>query len=1146
MNQSKFYRGPWFKKGCQHLRGSITLIRLTAILLIVTCLQVSARGFSQKINLHLKGATLKTALEQIKKQSGYSFLWNQQLIDGKQRINLDLEGAGIDQALSSCLVGTGLSFKINGNVVIIKAQPTQAAMTITKSEVTASTQQQQRTIRGTVTDASGKPVAAASVVLKGTKTGTITTQDGNYHIQANQGDVLVFGYVGYEPKEITVGAENTINVILQEKASDLSELVVVGYGTQKRSDVTGAIVKADLKVQEQSPNGSVMSSLRGTVPGLTVGQVTQAGSDPTLMVRGRNSISGTTSPLIVVDGLIYRGAITSINPSDIASIDILKDASAAAVYGSQASNGVILITTKSGASGVDQLNVSYSGAYSTQEMTKKDMRPADGAQYIQKLGDWYLSESRDPSDMTKMNPDWDPSTKLGTEEAENYKNGYQANWWDLMTSDHPHIQNHNISISGRSKKTKFYLGYGYFDQMNLIMNDTYRRNSLRLNLETKPFDWLTLGALTSLSINDFSGVSPSFSDIVSLNPFTLPFDPETGQMLEFYKNTTTPTALEVLRRSKDRDRNLNFSGNFFASVDIPYIKGLNYRVNFGNNYIVTNRFNYDAPNEEATAYKTYMSDYFITLDNILSYKRDFGMHGIDVTLLYGAEKNIHDGTSVSAGGITDGSLYYNRLDIGDPSRLTVSNSAGILPWQEQSLYQMARASYTYNKKYILTGTIRRDGFSGFSAENKWAVFPSVAFAWRMKQEKFLENAKNMDDLKLRISYGSTGNRTVGRYQTLSQMNVGLSSGYLYGSTGGAELGSYLSQLPNPNLKWETTRSFNTGADFSFFGNRLAGSLDLYFSNSVNLLNSRATPTITGFNSFLINIGKIQNRGQELNLIGVPIDHKDFKWVVSANFFRNRNKILDIDGTKQDLINGGDPIQSFFIGQPYGVVYDYKIIGMWQLTDQIPDKLAAQGFKAGQYKVEDLDGDGEITPNDKQILGRLDPSYSLGISNNFTYKSFDLKFTVNTIQGGKDGYLGAPGIMLRNPDNTKSKNVFAYDYWTPNNPDARYRSIAAYVATLGENFGPYVARSFVRLQDITLTYNLSSGLLEKLKIFKSASVYVNAQNLLTITDWDGWDPESNPASSERSSLGYKNPGGLGLDLNGYPVMKNYTIGVNLNF
>ncbi|NLR62429.1 SusC/RagA family TonB-linked outer membrane protein [Chitinophaga polysaccharea] len=1017
-------------------------------------------------------------------------------------------------------------------------------------------QQNTGNVSGTVKEPGGAPLPGASIeaVSNGNRVKVAISDGAGKFVFTNLpvgNYTFKLSMIGYDTKSFTgykiaSGQNPDISFALSSTVSELSSVVVIGYGTRKRQDVTGAIAKADLQVQKQSPNANVMSSLRGTVPGLTVGQVTKAGSDPVLMVRGRNSISGTTSPLIVVDGLIYRGPITSISPSDIASIDLLKDASAAAVYGSQASNGVVLITTKSGAGGVDKISVDYSGSYSIQEMTQKDMRPASGAQYIQKLGDWYLSESRDPNDMTKMNPSWDPTTKLGSVEADNYKNGYEANWWDLMTNPRPRIQNHNIGLSGRSKKIRFYLGYGYFDQVNLIKNDNYRRNSIRINLEAKPADWLTVGAQTGLSINDYSGVSPNFSDIMFLKPYTLPFDPKTGKMLEFYAQTTTPTALEILRRSKDLERNLNMIGNFFVSVDIPYVKGLNYRINFGNNYIYSNRFNYDAPNVEATAYKTYMTDYFLTIDNILTYKRDFGKHGVDLTLLYGAEKNKHDGTSTSAGGITNGVLYYNRLDVGDPSRLTVSNDGSILPWQEQALYQMARLSYSFDKKYILTGTVRRDGFSGFSATNKWAVFPSLAFAWRLKEESFLKSVDAVNDLKLRLSYGSTGNRTVGRYQTLSQMNVGLSNGYLYGTSGGAQLGSYLSQLPNTNLKWETTHSFNTGVDFTLFNNRLFGSLDLYFSNSENLLNTRATPTITGFNSFLINIGKIQNRGQELNITGVPVTTKNFKWEVTANFFRNRNKVLDIDGTKANLINGGDPILSYFIGQPYGVVYDYKITGMYQLGEVIPTSLAAQGFKAGQYKIEDVNGDGQITTADKQILGRLDPSYSLGISNNFQYKSFQLKLFINTIQGGKNGYLGAPGIMLQNPDNIRNNNGFVYDYWTPNNPNARYRSIAAYVATLGENFGPYLSRSFIRLQDVTLTYSLPEGILSRLKVVKAASIYLNAQNLLTITKWDGWDPESNPPASQRSSLGLRIPGGLGLDQNGYPVMKNYSLGVNVTF
>jgi TonB-linked SusC/RagA family outer membrane protein len=1118
------------------LRKIKLLMRLSTVFVFIA-LQVSAKNHAQEaINLKASNLSIQEIFKKIESQTKYRFLYSSDDLPVNQRFSIDIGNAGINQTLSTLFNGTRYNWKlIPGHRVVI-----------TLSNQTFIAASRYTRIAGVVRAESGTPIPAASIKVKNTNRGTSTDNEGNFIIEATAGELLEISAINYEPVEITISNQTQLSVTLKLSDAVLSDVVVVGYGTRKRQDVTGAVVKANLQAQKQSPNPNVMSSLRGTVPGLTVGQVTTAGSDPTIMVRGRNSISGTTSPLIVLDGLIYRGSITSINPSDILSIDLLKDASAAAVYGSQASNGVVLITTKSGASGIDKITVDYTGAYSIQEMTKKEMRPMNGEQYVKKLGDWYLSESRDPNDPTKMNPNWDPGTKLAAVEAANYRNGYTANWWDLLTNASPRIQNHSIGVGGRSKKTKFYFGYGFFDQRNLIMNDNYSRHSIRLNLDTKVFDWLTIGAQTGLSINDYSGVSPTFTDVTYLKPFTLPFDPATGKMLEFYANTTTPTVLEVLKRSRDKDRNLNFIGNVFASADIPFIKGLNYRVNFGNNYIFYNKNNYNAPNVEATAYKTYMTDYFLTIDNILTYKREFGLHGVDVTLLYGAEINKHDGSGTSASGILNGALSYNRLDVGDASRLTVSNEAAILPWKEQALYQMARASYSYDGKYILTGTIRRDGFSGFSSRNKTAVFPSIAFAWRVSNEPFMNTYSWVNDLKLRLSYGSTGNRTVGRYQTLSQISVGLGNGYLYGTGGNAQLGSFLSQQPNPNLKWETTNSTNTGIDFSLFNNRLSGSLDVYFSQSRNLLNARATPTITGFSTYLINIGKIQNRGQELNITGVPVSTKKFRWDVTVNFFRNRNKVTDIDGTGKDLINGADPILSFFVGQPYGVVYDYKITGMYQLGEDVPSTLAAQGFKAGQYKIEDVKKDGLITPDDKQIIGKLDPSYSFGISNSFTYRSFQLKFFINSIQGGKNGYLGKPGIMLQNPDNIRNNNTFVFDYWTPNNPSATYRSIAAYVATLGENFWPYMSRSFVRLQDLTLTYNIPDDFLQRLKGVRAISVYVNAQNLLTITDWDGWDPEANPAASQRSSLGQRIPGGLGLDPNGYPVMKNYSLGLNVTF
>lgn len=1118
------------------LRKTKMTMRLSTFFVFIA-LQVSAKNHAQEIiNLKVVNGSIQEIIKKIEGQSKYRFFYSSDDLPANQRFSIDIKNAGINQTLSTLFNGTHYNWKLVYNTKVV----------ISLSNQTFVASAKYKKVTGVVRAGNGAAISGASVKVKNTTRGTSTDNEGNFSIEVAEGEVLEISAINYEPVEITIGADSQVTVTLKLNDAVMSDVVVVGYGTRRRQDVTGAVVKANLQVQKQSPNSNVMSALRGTVPGLTVGQTTTAGSDPTLMVRGRNSISGTTAPLIVLDGLIYRGSISSINPADIASIDLLKDASAAAVYGSQASNGVVLITTKSGGSGIDKVTVDYTGSYSVQEMTKKEMRPMSGEQYIQKIGDWYLSESRDPNDPTKPNPNWDPSTKLAAVEAGNYKNGYTANWWDLLTNSSPRIQHHTIGVSGRSKKTKFYFGYGFFDQKNLILNDNYSRHSVRLNIDTKVLDWLTIGAQTGLSINDYSGVSPTFSDIMYLKPFTLPFDPATGQLLEFYATTTTPTVIEVLKRSRDKDRSLNFIGNVYASVDIPYVKGLNYRVNFGNNYISYNKFNYNAPNVEATAYKTYMTDYFLTIDNILTYKRDFGLHGVDVTLLYGAEVNKHDGTSTSAGGILNGALSYDRLDVGDAARLTVANDLAILPWKEQALYQMARASYSFDRKYILTGTIRRDGFSGFSDKNKTAVFPSIAFAWRVSNENFMKSVAWVNDLKLRLSYGSTGNRTVGRYQTLSQISVGLGNGYLYGSSGGAQLGSFLSQLPNPNLKWETTNSINTGVDFSLFDNRLSGSLDFYFSQSKNLLNARATPTITGFSSYLINIGKIKNSGQELNITGVPVSTKKFRWDITLNFFRNRNKVVDIDGTGKNLINGADPILSFFVGEPYGVVYDYKITGMYQLGEEIPSGLAAQGFKAGQYKIEDVNKDGVITPDDKQLLGRLDPSYSFGISNSVTYKSFQLKFFINAIQGGKNGYLGKPGIMLQNPDNIRNNNGFVFDYWTPNNPDARYRSIAAYVATMGENFWPYMSRSFVRLQDVTLTYSLPDGLLQRLKGVKALSIYINAQNLLTFTDWDGWDPEANPPASQRSSLGQRMPGGLGLDPNGYPIMKNYSLGVNVTF
>ncbi|KAA6316800.1 TonB-dependent receptor SusC, partial [termite gut metagenome] len=469
---------------------------------------------------------------------------------------------------------------------------------------------------------------------------------------------------------------------------------------------------------------------------------------------------------------------------------------------------------------------------------------------------------------------------------------------------------------------------------------------------------------------------------------------------------------------------------------------------------------------------------------------------------------------------------YNYLGAADASRQVISSDA----WQESSLYTMARLGYSFNSRYNFTGTLRRDGFSGFGKNNKFALFPSAAAAWTLSEEKFLkDNVKWIDNLKLRLSYGSNGNRTVSRYQTLATMTS--TNAYLYGDGALAEKGVHISAMANDNLKWETTNTFNIALDFSVLNGRVFGSLEYYRSNTYDLLYNINIPYMNNdISSIPTNIGKLANHGQELSITGIPVQTKDFRWEITFNYSLNRNKVVSIlgidsdgDGKEDDLVSS-----KIFIGHPYGVAYDFEQIGMWQMADYKAG-IIPNGFTYGTYKVRDIDGDGEYTAaKDRKILGYTDPSYRFSIQNVLQYKNWELKAFINSIQGGKDYYYAQPGNVLLNPDNIFQSNRFKWDYWTPENPNARYRQIGFFPPALDYQYSPYIQRSFIRLQNLTLSYKVPPAVLKKIGV-NNLNVYATGNNLFTITDWDGWDPETGT--------------GLGGD---YPLLRTYSVGINFDF
>lgn len=974
-------------------------------------------------------------------------------------------------------------------------------------------------VRGLIADENGQPLPGVNIIEKGTTNGTSTDTDGRYEITVSSGSAtLTFSFVGYLPQDIPVGDRKMIDVNLEPDTRQLDELVVVGYGTQKRSDLTGSIASADIESFRESPNLNVMQSLQGSVPGVQIGQVNQAGQEPSIEIRGRSTISGNTSPLIVVDGIIFRGRVSDLNPADIASVDVLKDASSKAIYGAQAANGVLLITTKSGKTDTKPI-ISYSGSVSTQSPTV-NARLLNREEFLEKVRDIEYKKAFMAPDYTQPNPNWDfPISELRPAHVIGIQKGNDFDWWDALTTN-AYISDHLVSVGGRSGVTSYYISAGHTKQRGIILMDNYKRNTARINLDIDITKWLKIGVNSFGSFADKSGNYPHMGSLVAIgSPLITPWDENGNYAITPTGTNNVNPYLNMLADDKDVQNRL--AGNLYALVQIPGVEGLSYRMNYSNNYRWDKHF-YSNPydnGQNGLAYKANSSQSDMMLDNIFTYDRQLGDHNLNITAIAGYNEINQESSRAEGQNYSNLILSYNSLQQGVNQFVTSG------AWKEAYVYQMGRINYNFRRRYMFTATLRRDGFSGFARNNKIAYFPSVGVAWVVSNEPFY-NLENLENLKLRLSYGKNGNQTT-RYNSLARVSSSTASHYVFGDGGTTSLGQSPSALANNNLTWETTSGINLGIDFAAFKGRLSGNLEYYNTTTTNLLWNVQLPQMSGFSSIQSNLGKIRNTGFEALVSGNLINNRGFSWDLTANFSANKNKIesllgldRDGDGREDDLIASG-----LFIGHSIGTVYSYQIDGIWQLNDEIPT-----GYSPGTYKLRDQNGDGVVTAaDDRIILGRTEPAYRFGIQNTLRYGNFTFKAFINSIQGGKNGYLGAnhPGGSVNTTGNAQSANWFTFvDYWSPRNPDGKYPLPWAGAQLLPSR---YFSRSFVRLQDISLSYQLSDVVAKKfgLNHFK---IFVAGKNLVTLTQWDGWDPET----------------GQGISSEAFPVLKAYTVGLDFSF
>lgn len=960
---------------------------------------------------------------------------------------------------------------------------------------------QDKTVTGVITDAeNGDVVAGATVVIKNKKTSVVTDVQGVFSIKAADGDVLQVSNVGYAAIEVAVDFSASMQIKLTATNRQLNEVVVVGYGTKKRADVTGSVVTVPKSRLEKLPVTNILHAIEGSVAGVNITQFSSVpGSTAGILVRGQNSINASSTPFIVVDGIPMSktgGGTNDINPNDIASIEILKDASATAIYGMNGSNGVILITTKRGSTGKPVIR--YSG-YIGFDNIVKTLTPSTPEQYVQKYTDY---KTQVPSA---------PQTVLpNAYEIANYNAGKTVDWLKEVTQQGI-VQDHNLSVSGGTKDMKYYVSGDYLKQEGAVKGYQYHRATVRANLDVNITDFLSVGTSFFYTNNNFDGARANFYLAAAMSPYGSLYDAN-GKYEKYPMRPELLYKNPLLGLYNDRiDRNNNLNGNAFAEVKFTgVLKGLKYRLNAGTNYI-TSRYGYyegrDFDNQLGYANVSSSETNSWVLENILTYTKDFDMHHLDFTGVYSSQQRAYFTSSASATGFINDELSFNNLGAG----ATQTSSSYRDKYNIAS--QMGRINYSYNSKYLLTVTARRDGSSVMGANTtKYGLFPSVALGWNISRENFMNRFEVINNLKIRTSYGITGNEAISVYQTITT-----DASVRYPFTGVGNIGVLASNLGNGDLHWENSKTFNVGIDFSILKNRINGTVDWYQTNSEDLLLRRSLPIITGYSFVWDNLGKTQNRGIEVMINSDNVVTNHFKWSSSANFSANKNKLVELYGDgKNDLGN------RWYLGQPINIIYDYKMVGVWQVGEDASGW--DPGATPGSLKFADINGDKKIDANDRTILGQTAPKWTGGLTNTFQYKDFSLNIFIQTFQGALKN-----NVTLTYADEAGRMNIpQETGYWTAENK-SNTRPALSYTNTRG--YGYASDNSYTRIKDISLSYNFPKAILEKIKL-TNLTVYASGRNLYTFTNWIGWDPEHNYSFR-----------GSGDWSNNYPITRQIVFGVN---
>ena len=998
----------------------------------------------------------------------------------------------------------------------------------------------QNLLRGKVLDEKNLPLPGAGIKLKLSGKSTVTTDDGSFSISAPANEkTLIVSFIGYPSQEIDIKNGVTVyNIILNQDSKNLNEVVVIGYGTQKRRDVTGSVVSLSGSAIKEVPVANIQQALQGRMAGVEVQSVgTRPGAGAQIRIRGERSINASNDPLFVVDGIPYGGTLNDINPDDIASLDVLKDASATAIYGSRGANGVVLITTKRGIAG--DTRVAFNSYYGLSKITRK---------YNVYNADQY----RALRDYSIFNQDYLADEKQGIAENRN------TDWQDLMYKD-GYMTDNNLTISGGSEQSQFSVGGGYFKQTSSLPGQDFTRASMKATGDFKIGKYVKAGFnnLTNYSITNGSQFGLNVFPLLTLSPLSSPYNPDGSVNKKPAGNlddlNTTYSPLMLLTNNNqwvDRIRRFRTFNSIYGEVQI--LDGLKYRLNVGLDF-----------NQEEGAQFRGTDSYFrpalgntaavnngtgtkYSLDNILTYDKTFAKkHRVSVTALFGFEREQYHNTTVSKDSITaDFVQWYNlgQSAVGPVAILGGGESSATL------MSMMLRANYIYNDKYMVTLTGRRDGSSRLGEGNKWKEYPAVSAGWSITNEEFMKDLKVISNLKLRAGFGVTSNQAVPAYSTLGGV---ASNGVRYNYGPSSQIGYYVTKIVDPKLDWEYTRTTNLGLDFGILNNRISGSIDWYTAKTDKLLYGVPLPPTSGISEpYLTNIGNVNNKGLEVALSSQNITTAGgFSWGTDLNFYFNRNKLVALNGNTTQVTNA-----QLFVGQPLTAIFDYKKLGIWQTEEAA--EAARYGSVPGQLKLEDHNGDGKISVDDKYVIGNAQAKIQGGMTNRFSYKGFDFSFVVYARFGGtliSQVHQPLAGYLTINDGR---RNQLAVDYWTPTNPTNAFPSpnvagglIASPLTSDAWSTLGYYDASFIKVRSINFGYSFTSKLAEKLGAQK-IKVYIAAQNPFILyspyVKAGGLDPEATGTGNQ----GVADPGNIsnraltiGATL---PATRTFLAGLNVTF